>query len=29
MSWFKNEDRLKQLRQQLRNEAELKYGLNI
>jgi hypothetical protein len=29
MSWFKKEDHLKRLRQELRNDAELKYGLNV
>jgi hypothetical protein len=29
MSWFKKEDTLKRLRQELRNDAELKYGLNV
>ncbi len=29
MSWFRKEDSLKQLRQELRKDAELKYGLNI
>jgi hypothetical protein len=33
MSWFKKEDYLTEryrcLRQELRNEAELKYGLNV
>lgn len=30
MSWFRKEDYLtERLRQELRNDAELKYGLNV